>query len=223
MRRRGFFISLEGTACSGKSSLVAKLASLLTAAGKDVMEVEEFSSRYLDGYLLSLLNNEDTLIKLDKQIPTPIALAFVLAGECAFTYEAQIRAALEKDRIVLSERYTDSLYGYETPLLCARYPGMEITDVFRWLDDCLRLLPKPELSIYLTAPQEVLVSRRAARGRHTSREETLFLREVERCYDLQWHRERNRIVKFNNIDDIETAASHLLKVVLDRLEGAVRR
>ena len=106
MKRRGFFITLEGPEGSGKSSQARKLASWLRARQRSVVLVRDPGSTALGRALRQvLLHSSGQLSSLTE------ALLFI-GGRVALV-EERIRPALRRGQVVVCDRFHDSTVAYQ--------------------------------------------------------------------------------------------------------------
>jgi dTMP kinase len=106
MTRRGFFVVLEGSEGSGKSTLVGPLAERMRAGGVDPLVVREPGSTRAAEIARQAL--------LDPQHPVgPLAELFLYLAARADLVQSTIRPALDAGRVVLSDRFALSTEAYQ--------------------------------------------------------------------------------------------------------------
>jgi dTMP kinase len=106
MKRRGFFIVLEGPEGSGKSTLVGPLAERMRAAGADPVVVREPGGTRAAEIARQAL--------LDPEHPVgPVAELFFYLAARADLVQTIIRPALAAGRVVLSDRFALSTEAYQ--------------------------------------------------------------------------------------------------------------
>jgi dTMP kinase len=106
MKRRGFFIVLEGPEGSGKSTLVGPLAERMRAGGADPIVVREpGGTRAAEVARQALLDPEHPI--------GPVAELFFYLAARADLVQTVIRPALEAGRVVLSDRFALSTEAYQ--------------------------------------------------------------------------------------------------------------
>lgn len=115
MGKKGIFITFEGGEGSGKTTQVNKLAQVLTAAGHKVITTRE------PGGTPEGEKIRDLLVQRDGGDWTAISECLLLFAARAMHVEKVIKPALEKGKIVISDRFTDSTrayqgYGHDFPL-----------------------------------------------------------------------------------------------------------
>lgn len=106
-KKRGFFITLEGPDGSGKSTQFQWLSQNLKRAGLQVTETREPGGDPLSEKIRSLL------LSTAETPPTAEAELLLFLAARAQHVRDVIRPALEKNRIVLCERFSDSTYAYQ--------------------------------------------------------------------------------------------------------------
>lgn len=148
--RSGLFIALEGIEGSGKSTQAALLAKALREKGHDVIEVKEPG-----GTEVGMAIREIFLSKNESLHPaTEVGLLISAKAQLIHTV---IIPALKAGKVVVCDRYTDSLYAYQWYA-----KGIEKKMIDRLLEasDCLLW---PDLSIMVDITPEISVTRVAAR------------------------------------------------------------
>lgn len=104
---RGLFIAFEGIDGSGKSTQVKMLANILDKDGKDVMITREPGGTRIGAQLRKLLldaENKEMVFRAE---------ALLYAADRAQHVEEKILPALQKGKIVICDRYTDSTIAYQ--------------------------------------------------------------------------------------------------------------
>jgi dTMP kinase len=106
MKRRGFFIVLEGPEGSGKSTLVGPLAERMRVSGADPVVVREPGGTRAAEIARQAL--------LDPEHPVgPVAELFFYLAARADLVETIIRPALAAGRVVVSDRFALSTEAYQ--------------------------------------------------------------------------------------------------------------
>lgn len=106
MRRRGFFVVLEGPEGSGKSTLVGPLGERMRASGVDPVVLREPGSTRAAEIARQAL--------LDPEHPVgPLAELFLYLAARSDLVESTIRPALDAGRVVLSDRFALSTEAYQ--------------------------------------------------------------------------------------------------------------
>lgn len=106
MKRRGFFIVLEGPEGSGKSTLIAPLVECMQTAGVDPVVVREPGGTRAAEIARQAL--------LDPEHPVgPIAELFFYLAARADLVQSVIQPALDAGRVVLSDRFALSTEAYQ--------------------------------------------------------------------------------------------------------------
>ena len=161
----GVLISIDGPGGSGKSTVAAITAELLTGHGLATHETTEPSRTPLG-----------MLIRAGTDEYTGMSLACLVAGDRHHQLAAEIRPALAAGQVVICDRYLPS------SLVLQRMDGIG-WDVIRQLNDGA---DQPGLAVILNAEPEVIEARLNARGGHSrferqpgsSRTESLLYHEA---------------------------------------------
>lgn len=161
-RRKGYFIVLEGTDGSGKTTQFNQLKERLEAAGYDVAtfdfpRYDEPSSYFVKQYLNGQYGTPDEVG------PYTGSLFYALDR-----YEAgpAIQKALDEGKVVLSNRFTASNMAHQGTKF---HYAEERRGYFIWLDNLefeMLHIPRPDINLVLRVPADVaqaMVDQKAAR------------------------------------------------------------
>lgn len=159
MNTNGLFLVIEGGDGTGKSTQYAQLKARLEHEGYDVVDIhfpqyESESSYFVRQYLAGEYGDVDDVG------PYTASLFYALDRYAAAPF---IREALEQGKVVLCDRYVGSNMAHQgTKFVHAE----ERRGYFIWLDNLefqtLRI-PRPDLSLILDAPYDVVAERLQAR------------------------------------------------------------
>jgi dTMP kinase len=154
IRKRGRFITFEGTDGCGKSTQMKILAARLRAEGSDVLETAEPGGTPIGRKIRSIL-----LDSANQELSPTAELLLYFAGR-AQNVDEWILPALDRGNIVLSDRFTDSTLAYQG---AARGLGRDVVMTIHEIA-CRGLLP--DLTIYLDIDLETSLERAHARNRN---------------------------------------------------------
>lgn len=115
MSKQGLFITFEGGEGSGKTTQVNRLAQFLTEKGRKVVTTRE------PGGTPEGEKIRDLLVQRDDGEWNPVSEVLLLFAARTMHVDKIILPALEKGKIVISDRFTDSTrayqgYGHKFPL-----------------------------------------------------------------------------------------------------------
>ena len=128
----GLFATIEGIDGSGKTTVAAKVAQSLEAAGIPVVRTTEPTSTWRgDAVKWAIERDVDAITE-----------TFLFLADRQ-THGMAIRAWLDEGKLVLSDRYADSTYAYQG----ARLAGKK-EDPVRWLRDLSRPFVVPPAVTY---------------------------------------------------------------------------
>lgn len=159
------WISVDGVDGVGKTTLAAALATELDA---------ELSTEFSDGFLGSALR--DAVMRAPNYVTisrTAQSLAFL--GDFFEVYETQVRAVLEAGRSVVSDRGWLSKYAYQLVTLVEEHGDRRARAL---LDASLGLMPRPHLTLYLTASEENIRQRLVLRDGACDDDRMQFVRQT---------------------------------------------
>jgi dTMP kinase len=145
----GMFIVIDGTDGSGKGTQTTRLTERLKAEGRDVVTLDfprygNPSAIFVEKYLRG---------EYGKEIGAKCASTFYALDR--FDASAEIRAALDRGAIVVSNRYVSANKGHQTAKLKTPEERKEFLD---WLNDLeygIFGIPKPNVTILLHVPADV--------------------------------------------------------------------
>jgi dTMP kinase len=195
-------VSFEGVDGSGKSTQAALLADALGADGLDVVQVREPGGTALGERLRALL--------LDGGAMTPWAEAALFAAARAQLVEEVIRPALDRDAIVVCDRYVDSSLAYQG---IARGLGLDaVLELNLLATDGLM----PDRTFLLSLSAAEALSRARGEPDRIEREGAAFLERVGAAYSELAGRFPERIVTL----DATLPPTELTRRVRDGLRAA---
>ncbi|MFB6155405.1 MAG: dTMP kinase [Haloferacaceae archaeon] len=189
-------VTLEGLDGSGKTTVWEALHDVYPDA---VFTREPTDSWYGDAVYRSL-EDEDA---------DPLAELFLYTADHADHLSRVIRPALDDDRLVVSDRYSDSRFAYQAATL-------EETDVKRPLEYVRGIHSafsrSPDLTVYLDVDPETAASRSGATNKF---EQAAYLARVRDNYERIMKAEPGRFVRIDGTQSPE--------VVIERVEDLLER
>ncbi len=197
MKRRGFFITLDGIDGSGKSTHVRLLADYLRRRGHRVVTTREpGGTRAGEAIRRAILGR--------KGLPlAPLTELALMYAARAQHIEEVLRPGLARGRLILSDRYNDASLAYQ-----GYGRGLGVATV-RALDRIICGDLQPDLTIILDLdPKESLrrvQGRRRRRGRFEA-EGIEFLRRAREGYQAIARREPRRVILVpadRTLDDVQ--------------------
>lgn len=199
----GLFIAFEGGEGVGKSTQAEKLAEALRAMGHEVLVTFEPGGTPVGERLRAvLLDRGNTGM-------APLAEAMLYAADRAQHVSAVIRPALERDAVVITDRYVDSSLAYQ-----GAGRAIDERDVRRlshWATSGLM----PDLTILLDIDPVVGLQRATGPGDRMEAETLAFHRRVRQEFLALARRGRQRYLVIN-VTELDVDAVH--ERVLARVE-----
>lgn len=172
-RKKGLLVSIEGIDGSGKSTLAASLVSALSSYGLPVLLTKEPGATELGTILRALVQK--------KEMPICSKAEYLLfAADRAQHFEQVIMPALEKGKIIISDRMADSSLVYQ-----GYGRGLEknmITDINRWTMNGIT----PDITIYVKVSAQTAFKRiikRNAEFTSFEKEQTDFIERLITGFD----------------------------------------
>lgn len=198
MKGRGLLICIEGLDKSGKTTQSRILVENLRSVGFDAFYTCEPSDGEIGRFI------ERYILKRDKRLPIP-AEALLFAADRVDHVEREIKPLLNEGKIVVSDRYLYSSLAYQGAA------GLDL----EWIMEINRMVPKPDLAIYLDVPIEV-VMRRIQRGRKRSVMESLEIQTRVREVYLKLV-EKGLLILVDGNRPIMDVAQDIQRIVLEKL------
>ncbi len=197
MKKKGFFICIEGLDASGKTTHAYRLVRNLRREGFDALYTTEPSrgeiGRFIRAYIL----------QRKRRVPSVVE-ALLFAVDRVDHVGKEVKPALEEGKIVVSDRYVYSSLAYQGAA------GLDI----QWIEEINRLALPPDLAIYIDVPPEVVVKRIRRKKSVMERLETQ--RKVREVY--MTFVENGKLVPVDGDRRKNEVARDILKVVRNFLE-----
>lgn len=142
----GLFITLEGMDGAGKSTHIPTILQLLAGRGREVVSTREPGGTPLGEALRELLLHQEM------HVDTESLLMFAARAE---HLQQVILPALQRDAIVLSDRFTDASYAYQCG--ARGLPLHKMQQLEQWVQGSLQ----PDVTLLFDVPVEVSLQRLA--------------------------------------------------------------
>jgi len=194
-KQRSLFLSFEGIDGAGKSTQIRRLSGRLQNAGREVVCTVEPGGTRIGTRIREVLLDPST----PELSPTTELLLYFAAR--AQNVDQVIRPALERDAIVISDRFTDSSLAYQG---AARGLG---EDLVMALDRVACRGLKPDLTIFLDIDLATSEARVLSKDRLEGEPEE-FRRRVREAYMSLVKRDPQRFRRIDGTgteDSIESA------------------
>jgi dTMP kinase len=207
--RRGFFLTLEGPEGSGKSTQAQRLAARLTAAGERCLVTREPGGTRLGEEVRQILLHAPEIS------PVPAADALLFNAARAQLAAEVIEPALERDEIVICDRFGDSTLAYQG------YGSGQALEGLRALQGFAVGDLRPDFTVLIDLPVEEGLARKkgAEITRFEERADVAFHRRVREGFLALAAAEPARFVVIDGrrpADSVETA---ILQAVQPRIEA----
>lgn len=196
-KKKGVFICIEGLDASGKTTHARQLVRNLQRRGFSALYTTEPSRGEIGRFIRT------HILQRRRRVPSVVE-ALLFAVDRVDHMEKEIKPALEKGKIVVSDRYVYSSLAYQGAA------GLDL----KWIEEINRSALPPNLAVYIDVPPEVVVKRIRREKSVMERLETqrrvreVYLRLVKagKLVVVDGNREKGKVQK------------DILKVVLDSLE-----
>ncbi len=197
MKRKGYFICIEGLDKSGKTSQSILLVEALCRKGFDAVYTTEPSNGEIGRFIRKyILHRKDRV--------SPIVEALLFAADRADHVENEIKPLLDDGKIVVSDRYVYSSLAYQGAA------GLSLD----WIEAINKHVLRPDLAIYIDVSVENLVKRYGKEKSVMEQFETQ--KKVKRIYNSLVKEEK--LIPVNGEQSIESAANEILTIVLNHLK-----
>jgi len=142
VKKKGVFICIEGLDASGKTTHTHQLVRNLRRNGFDTVYTTEPSRGEIGRFIRRFV------LQRKSRVPSVVE-ALLFAVDRVDHVEKEIKPALEKGKIVVSDRYVYSSLAYQGAA------GLDL----KWIEEINRLALPPDLTILIDVPPEVVVKR----------------------------------------------------------------
>jgi dTMP kinase len=201
----GLFISLEGIDGSGKSTQLALLEERLRVEGIPFLVNREPGGVPIGQQIRKIL------LDPENKALSPVTELLLYFANRAQNIDEQVRPALERGALVVSDRFTDSTLAYQG---AARELGAETVQALHRIA-CRGT--EPSLTLYIRVTPEVSRTRRAGLADDRLEAETAgFHRRVFDTYERLAQEEPHRIVTVDGDRPAEAVAADVWRVVSER-------
>ncbi len=197
--RKGRLICIEGLDRSGKTTQSRLLVKALRNKGFEAIYTTEPSTgeigRFIKRYILRRRERVSASIE-----------ALLFAADRIDHAEREIKPMLKEGKIVVSDRYIYSSFAYQGAA------GLDI----EWIREVNRMVPKPDLAIYLDVPIEIIIER-CRRRRIKS---VMEFPEIQmKVYEIYMRLVRiGELVPVDGTRPIEIVSQDIQKIVLEKLK-----
>ncbi len=182
--RKGTLITVEGIDGAGKSSVVARLGTLLKELGLSVVTTKEPGGSKLGVVLRQMLQYQEVPI-------APRAEYLMFAADRAQHFHEVVIPALTNGSVVVSDRMSDSSLAYQ-----GFGRGHDLT-MIKIINQWSMQGIEPDLTIYLKIPVDLAYERMRVRGVEKTvfeSEKREFLERVARGFDQIFATRSNVII-----------------------------
>jgi dTMP kinase len=204
MKKKGLFITFEGTEGTGKSTQIELLEIFLKDRGHKVLRTFEPGGTELGTYVREIL--------LHAKCPlSPEAETLLYMASRAQIVDEVIAPALREGRVVLSDRWLDATVAYQ---------GYGLGVDRRWIDAVARKAVRglrPDLTLFLDLDVRTGLKRAIGRGKpdRVERRKVEFHERVRRGYFALARRERRiRRVPVTTVEETQARIRREVERVL---------
>ena len=200
---RGKFITLEGMDGAGKSTHIPDIIKLLKSKGVEVVATREPGGTMLGEQLRKLLLNEPM------HPETETLLMFAARKE---HIAKVIEPALTRGAWVLSDRFTDATYAYQSG--GRGVLANKVIELESWVHGSLQ----PDLTLLFDVPVEVSVARLASARTPDKfeRESSEFFTKIRNAYLDRANKNSNRFCIINSnqaLDDVKVEVENIISTL----------
>lgn len=196
MISKPIFIAIEGIDGVGKSTVISKTASRLTSLGYNVYVTSEPSQSPI-GRLI-----RDWLLKPGSSVAHASVYALLFVADRVQHYHAEVKDMLDKGYIVITERYMESTFAYQSVM------GLPMD----WLIELHRYVPRPDLTIVLDAPIDVIINR--LRNRQSLEVFEINMDFLMRARETLLRRARdNGYPVISSVGDVDSVVNDVINVI----------
>lgn len=198
MRKKGTLICIEGLDGSGKTTHARRLVRELQRRGFRVTYTTEPSSGEIGKFI------RGHILHRKRRVPSAVE-ALLFAVDRVDHLERKVKPALQKGKIVVSDRYVYSSLAYQGAT------GLDIN----WIEEINRSAVPPDLAIYISVSPEMSI-KRMKRRKKSVMEQLQVQRKVQKVY--QKLVKKGRLVSVDGNRSIDEVAKDILTIVLGFLK-----
>jgi len=199
MRKKGAFICIEGLDASGKTTHARRLVRDLKQRGFKAMYTTEPSLGEIGKFIRT------HILQRKERVPGAVE-ALLFAVDRVVHLEQRVKPALQKGKIVVSDRYVYSSLAYQGAA------GLDLN----WIEEINRSAVSPDLAIYIDVSPEILIKRMKWRKKSVM-ERLQVQRKVQEVY-LKLV-DDGRLVRVDGNRSVNEVARDILTIVLDFLKN----
>ena len=206
------FITLEGIEGSGKTTLIKSLHNFFTKNNKKITLTREPGGSLLGKKLRPIILSSSENLCMQAEL-------FLFLADRAQHIEEVIRPALNRNEIVLCDRYVDSTIAYQ-----GYGRGMDV-NLLESLNTAATDSLSPQITFLLDLPAEIGVKRAVKRnelanlteseGRFEA-ESILFHTNIRKGFLAQAEKHAHRFIILDATQDLESVASQAIKILISR-------
>lgn len=197
MKKKAFFICIEGLDASGKTTQAHRLVRNLRQRDFEAVYTTEPSSGEIGRFIRT------RILQRKKRAPSVVE-ALLFAVDRIDHVERRIKPALQKGKVVVCDRYMFSSIAYQ---------GAEGLNI-EWIEEINGSVLPPDIAIYLDVPPEVVVKR--MKRKRSVMERLKVQRRVREVYMKLV--ESGRLTLIDGNRTVDEVSKDTLKVVLDFLK-----
>lgn len=194
------FVTIEGIDGAGKSTVVDAIKKNY----KSVSFTKEPSGLWTGDCVYRSIESDDT---------NPFTDFYLFMADRAYHIDTLIEPALEKDMMVVSDRFADSTRAYQFHALNEELPGdEEYTE--EYIDELMTHWNiEPDLTIYLDISIETSIERCGGEDKYEQEE---FLRNVKSRYEYLREKYDYRYVTVDGEQSKEAVKEEVVEIIEDR-------
>ncbi len=198
MSKKGVFICIEGLDASGKTTHARRLVEDLRQRGFDAIHTTEPSPGEIGEFIRTYV------LQRKKRVPSVVE-ALLFAVDRVDHVETKIKPALQRNKIIVCDRYMYSSLAYQGAA------GLDLN----WIMEINKNALTPDLAIYIDVPPEVVVKR--IKRKKSVMERLQIQRKVHEIYMKLV--EEGRLMRVDGNRPEEEVSKDILAVALDFLES----
>ena len=159
------WVCVDGTEGAGKTTVTTGLLAALSAVG-----INEFSDTRFGEALRNAVQASPHFIS-----SSPIGQSLVFLGDFMELYESKVEPALQRGETVITDRGWLSKYAYQSAVLQTVMTPERAAGL---LDVIMAYIPRPDLTVLLTAPAPAIRARLIKRDGDCSDDRLAFIRRA---------------------------------------------
>lgn len=218
-----FWLSIEGTDCTGKTSLIKALNQGLSRELKlqnDFRTVQEFSNSRA-GFLIKDIIKKNNFFSLGEKFSQSFAETLFLGADFVYQFEDILQKNRDKNNLfIISDRGPYSFLTYQLLRIKKQYRISSDSCLEEWIKSIFQPIGFPHFVILLISPSKHIKKRITGRGIICEKNTFDFVKQTQKEYIrvLKSSKNQAHLILENKDDNFDCIIGETIKRIKDLLE-----